>query len=270
MKNSQTPAASRREHSGSLFAKIYNVFYCSKKAQQAKEQGNSNNDCQELDIAETDIDVVIGDSRTPSEVTDSRSDATDGRREASASCSDSSDPLRHWFRAVADSNLEELSLLLENKEVDIDTTDQHGWAGLHLACWTGDTTVVRCLLRYQVGINIPGPHGSTPLALAAQKGHLDICKLLLEDNRCEVNQSANLGDATGVTPLHLAAQNGHAPIVQLLIDQGATVNAQMAVRGIKSVTPLHLAVEANHMDVLDILIEAGCNVHQQTTGDSNV
>lgn len=141
---------------------------------------------------------------------------------------------------------------------------QYGWTALHLCCWSGHKVAVDCLLRHQAALDVAGPKGSTPLALAAQQGHLDICKLLLQDNRCDVNQSANLADTAKVTPLHLAAQHGHADIVRLLIQHGATVNAEMTVRGIGSVTPLHLAVEANHMDVLDILIEAGCNVHQQT------
>ena len=146
---------------------------------------------------------------------------------------------------------------------------QNGWSGLHLGCWNGSQEVVATLIEHGAQVDNSGPHGSSALALAVQKGHVNICKLLLKDQKCDVNHSADLGQNLQVTPLHLAVQHGHLDVVKLLIQHGATVNAHMTVRGIKGVTPLHLAVESNHMDILDVLIEAGCDVNQQTESEAD-
>ena len=53
--------------------------------------------------------------------------------------------------------------------------------------------------------------GSTPLHLAAQSGHLDICKIII-DNIDDVSPEDN----NGRTPLYIAAQNGHLGIFKFI------------------------------------------------------
>jgi ankyrin repeat protein len=81
-------------------------------------------------------------------------------------------------------------------------------------------------------------------------------------------QTADLADSLKVSALHLAAQYGHSEVVKLLIEAGAVVNCTMTVRDIYGVTPLHLAVQNEHLDVMDILIAAGCDVHSSTEPQS--
>ena len=119
------------------------------------------------------------------------------------------------------------------------------------------------MLASDANVNLAGPGSSSPLSLAAQRGHTSIVELLLQ-SRCDVSQTASLGDSLNVTALHLAAQHGHSAVVNLLIEAGATVNAMMTVRGINGITPLHLAVQNEHLEVMDILIAAGCDVHSST------
>ena len=54
-------------------------------------------------------------------------------------------------------------------------------------------------------------HGSTPLYVTAQEGHLDLCKFILE----KVTDK-NPRDSEGRTPLHIAAYNGHLNIFKLI------------------------------------------------------
>lgn len=57
----------------------------------------------------------------------------------------------------------------------------------------------------------------TPLHYAAYRGHADICKLLLDDPKVDINGRT----VTGCTPLFFAAQQGRADIVSMLLTAGA-------------------------------------------------
>jgi ankyrin repeat protein len=88
--------------------------------------------------------------------------------------------------------------------------------------------------------------GLTCLMIAANSGHLDICRLLI-DKGAQVKAK----DSNGWTPLHCAARLGHVEIVRLLCDHGADVEAH----DISGWRPLHVAAEYGHISVLKVLIE---------------
>ncbi|KAJ5982561.1 hypothetical protein N7451_012661 [Penicillium sp. IBT 35674x] len=60
-------------------------------------------------------------------------------------------------------------------------------------------------------------YGETPLALAAERGHCDVVKLLVKPSDVEIDSS----DREGCTPLARAAAMGHADIVHILINHSA-------------------------------------------------
>ena len=55
--------------------------------------------------------------------------------------------------------------------------------------------------------------GTTPFHLAATKGHLDMCKYIIESLGIK-NPVNNDGD----TPLHWAANNGHSDICSFIVE----------------------------------------------------
>ena len=59
-------------------------------------------------------------------------------------------------------------------------------------------------------------HGSTALLLAAQIGHLEVVRLLLE-----AGADKDAANKKGLTALRVAAQNGHWEVVRLLREVGA-------------------------------------------------
>ena len=58
----------------------------------------------------------------------------------------------------------------------------------------------------------------TPLHLAARKGHLEVCKILLENN-----VDKNPRNINEYTPLHFAAEERYKEATELLIKQGANM-----------------------------------------------
>ena len=55
----------------------------------------------------------------------------------------------------------------------------------------------------------PAVDETTPLHLAAKKGHLEICRLIMEHDDVEEPDDKNPVNLEGYTPLHYAVQGGH-------------------------------------------------------------
>ena len=58
----------------------------------------------------------------------------------------------------------------------------------------------------------PECNGTTPLFIAASKGHFEICKLIIE------NVEDKNPEICGTTPLSIAVLNGHFEICKLIIE----------------------------------------------------
>nr|CAB3462532.1 unnamed protein product [Digitaria exilis] len=122
------------------------------------------------------------------------------------------------------------------------------------------------------------------LHLAALKGHLEVCKFLVEELGLDVNSTmvsnakspvhfaaaggnkrvlgylldhggdAGVPDSKGSTPLHDAAEQGHCEAIRLLLSKGVDVD-RVNYRG----TPLHLAASMGKDQALKILLEHGAD-----------
>lgn len=95
----------------------------------------------------------------------------------------------------------------------------------------------------------------TPLHAAAQSGHLDVCRALLDaDGKVRINQATNNAHG-GSTALLLAAEAGHAEVCRMLLTKGrAGVNVPSKMNG---QTPLHHAVDRGHTEVVRVLLRDG-------------
>ncbi|KAF8692213.1 hypothetical protein HU200_039816 [Digitaria exilis] len=126
--------------------------------------------------------------------------------------------------------------------------------------------------------------GRNALHLAALKGHLEVCKFLVEELGLDVNSTmvsnakrpvhfaaaggnkrvlgylldhggdAEVPDSKGSTPLHDAAEQGHCEAIRLLLSKGVDVDP-VNYRG----TPLHLAASMGKDQALKILLEHGAD-----------
>ena len=86
----------------------------------------------------------------------------------------------------------------------------------------------------------------TPLLRAASKGHLEVCKLIIQ-NLHDKNPTTFEG-----TPLHLAAQEGHLEVCKFIMENTKDKNPQ---RRNDWTTPLHKGAENGHLEVCDLIIK---------------
>ena len=87
---------------------------------------------------------------------------------------------------------------------------------LFTAAQNGHIDVVRFLVDVGAAKDQTDNNSRTPLWVAARNGHLDIVRFLVE-----VGLAKDQADNPGATPLFTAAQNGHLDIVRFLVDVGA-------------------------------------------------
>ena len=67
--------------------------------------------------------------------------------------------------------------------------------------------------------------GATPLFIAAQNGHLDVVRHLVE-----VGADKDKARDDGATPLYIAAENGHLDVVRHLVEVGADKDKALQLR----------------------------------------
>jgi ankyrin repeat protein len=92
-----------------------------------------------------------------------------------------------------------------------------GLAALHCAAQKGHLEVVRLLLAHPlVNVNRKTHDGETPLLLACDGGHTEVVRVLLKDSRVKLD----LADWERMTPLMCASCEGHLEIVKLLLADG--------------------------------------------------
>jgi ankyrin repeat protein len=124
-----------------------------------------------------------------------------------------------------------------------------------LACEFGKHEVVAALLRedahMRLELDVKNEYQYTALILAAEYGHLECVKLLVE-----AEAALDLDNKFGKTALIMAAENGKDAIVRLLCESGANVNA-LSKRGVSA---LMLAAVKGHFAVVKILTEHSADI----------
>jgi len=121
------------------------------------------------------------------------------------------------------------------------------------AAMNGNRDAVRALLKDGADVNTAQADGMTALHWAAQKGDVELAKLLLYAS-ANVRATTRIG---GYTPLLIASRNGDAPMIDALLAGGADPNNATA----NGTTALMLAAAAGRNDAVKVLLAKGANVN---------
>jgi ankyrin repeat protein len=139
---------------------------------------------------------------------------------------------------------------------DVNQQNRIGVTPLFVASQNGHEEVCALLLSHGASVNQATDNGATPLSIASENGHEGVCALLLSHG-ASVNQATN----DGFTPLTVASQNGRPGVCALLLSHGASVN-QATKDG---ATPVYAASLNGHEGVCELLLSHGASVTQSTT-----
>ncbi|GAB4186126.1 MAG: hypothetical protein Fur006_25200 [Coleofasciculaceae cyanobacterium] len=136
-------------------------------------------------------------------------------------------------------------------------------SNLAAAIKAGDVARVRQLIASDKS-SLKETRGTIALSQAADEGHLEIVRVLIEA-RAEVNDEDNVL-YPNEAPLARAASQGHLEIVRVLLEAGAEVNIPSADP--EYWTPLMCAVGKGNFNIVKELVEVGANVNEmRSPGD---
>ncbi|XP_056408594.1 ankyrin repeat domain-containing protein 50-like [Hyla sarda] len=107
-------------------------------------------------------------------------------------------------------------LLLEVGHANCNAFDKENRTPLHCAAWRGQANIAHLLIANGAFTDAQCSQGATPLCIAAQEGHYELARVLLEEG----NASPFHSDHYGRTPIKVAAKGGHEAIVHLLESHG--------------------------------------------------
>uniref|UniRef100_A0A3B4VG47 Ankyrin 1 n=1 Tax=Seriola dumerili TaxID=41447 RepID=A0A3B4VG47_SERDU len=134
-------------------------------------------------------------------------------------------------------------LELLHSGIELEATTKKGNTALHIAALAGQEKVVAELVNYGANVNAQSHQkGFSPLYMAAQENHLEVVKFLLENG---ANQSLPTED--GFTPLAVALQQGHENVVALLINYGT--------KGKVRLPALHIAARNDDTRTAAVLLQ---------------
>ena len=140
------------------------------------------------------------------------------------------------------------------------TRKKHSFSALNGAAQNGHAEILKYLLNQGISADaVSTPIGGTPLLIAAQRGQL-LCIQTLLDAGADINRP----DSYGETALHSAARKGHLSAVDLLLQHNPTVDCRTGT----GETPLLAACRKGHTAVVAALLKGGADP-KMTAGDDS-
>ena len=150
-------------------------------------------------------------------------------------------------KAVEKGHLKLCRAILENYNFDINARDDYGWTELNYAAFSGDLEFLQYLIEIGSDIFSKTKSGKSCLHIAAERGHLEMCRVLLQNYNFDINAR----DDYGWTELHCAAFSGELELLQYLIENGSDIFSKTKV----GKSCLHIAAENRYFKICRVLLE---------------
>ncbi|XVF76569.1 hypothetical protein PTKIN_Ptkin13bG0276200 [Pterospermum kingtungense] len=155
--------------------------------------------------------------------------------------------------AEFDAEVAEIRLAIVNE------VNELGETALFTAAEKGHLDVVKELLQYttEEGIALKNKSGFDPLHIAASQGHEDIVRVLLDH---DPGLSKTVGQANA-TPLISAATKGHTAVVKELLSKDPSL---LEISKANGKNPLHFASRQGHVEIVKTLLDKDPQLARRT------
>uniref|UniRef100_A0A3B3TF35 Transient receptor potential cation channel subfamily A member 1 n=1 Tax=Paramormyrops kingsleyae TaxID=1676925 RepID=A0A3B3TF35_9TELE len=148
-----------------------------------------------------------------------------------------------------------LSVLLSNKNIDINLQGNHGNTAVMLACSIDNCEALSILFRHGAVMCRQNKLGHFAIHAAAFAGSQRAMEAILkrgEEMGHTVQAHINYADKSFSSPLHLAVRGGNIDVINLCIAKGAKIDQQQSDKS----TALHLACTQGALEVVKLMLSA--------------
>ncbi|CAL0325024.1 unnamed protein product [Lupinus luteus] len=148
----------------------------------------------------------------------------------------------------------------EIRSAIVNDVNELGETTLFIAANKGHLDVVKELLQYASpeGISMKNDMGFDPLHIASNHGHLAIVQVLLDHDPGLIN---TFSPSSNATPLISAATRGHTNVVDQLLSHDLS---QLELSRSNGKNALHLAARQGHINVVKLLLEKDPQLARRT------
>ena len=137
--------------------------------------------------------------------------------------------------------------LIDNHNFDLHIADNDGYTALHFSAISGNSELFTYFVEKGIDIDLRTINGSNCLHIAAQNGHLNLCKMLIN----KYNIDIDIIDNDGCTALHHSAISGKYELFTYFADMMPDIYVKTKAR----LNCLHIAAFRGHLDLSKKLID---------------
>ena len=137
--------------------------------------------------------------------------------------------------------------LISKQNVDVLLPNHVGWTALHYFAKRGSYELIKAVADMGIDINLKTNDGENCLHIAADYGHLNLCKTLISKHNIDVQ----LQNHIGWTALHYFAKKGSYELFKAVADMGVDINLKTN----NGENCLHIATMFGHMNLCKLFIE---------------
>ena len=152
--------------------------------------------------------------------------------------------------------------LIDKHNFNVKRTDSNGWAALHFSAASGSYELFKFLADKQTDIHLSTNDGQNCLHIAANRGHLNFCKTLIDKHNFNVKRT----DSNGWAALHFSAASGSYELFKFLADKETDIHLSTN----DGQNCLHIAAHNGHVHLCAALIvKHNFDVHGKDNNGQN-
>ena len=137
--------------------------------------------------------------------------------------------------------------LIDKHNFDVHMADENGWTALHYSARNGSYELLTCFTGMGSNIGLKDNFGRNSLHFAALSGHLNLCRILLDKHKFNVD----MADNGGCTALHFSAENGSYELITYFVNMGSDIHLKDNLGR----NCLHIATLHGHLNLSKTLID---------------
>ena len=149
--------------------------------------------------------------------------------------------------AAESGHFELCKLLIDKNNFNVHATDSQRRLPLHFSATSGSYKLTKFFIDKETDIYLKTERGLNCLHIAALKGHLNLCKDLINKH----NFDTHLTDNDGFTALHYSPKSGRYELIEFFIDKGIDVFLKTKM----GLNCLHIAADNSHFKLCKLLID---------------